>query len=384
AFVPTARKDREEARTVLEALGRLHTIGVSVDWTAYFGTAAKAGHVDLPTYAFQRQRYWLDQSRPSGDVTSAGLGAVDHPLLSALVPAPDFDGLTLTGRLSLAAQPWLADHAVNGAVVVPGAALAELALRAGEELGSPVLDELTLSTPMVLPTGGSLQLQVVVSAPDASGRRAVAVHSRTEHAPEWARNAQGFLAPAVEAPTFDLAAWPPPGAEPLSVDGLYEDLAATGVAYGPVFQGLTAAWKLDGAVYAEVSLPEEEHADATRFGLHPALLDSALHAIALGGLLPDANVGRPHLPFVWDRLSLHATAAIVLRVKVTPAGSAGTVAAVMCDAAGAPVAEIGSLTLRAHAAGQSAAAQRSLFQVDWVPAGAVVRDPFVPVLFDVA
>ncbi|MEV0538075.1 type I polyketide synthase, partial [Kitasatospora sp. NPDC050463] len=373
-FVPTARKDRSETRTLLEALGRLHTIGIAVDWATYFAPAG-SGRVELPTYAFQHRRYWLDQSLTSSDVTSAGLGAVDHPLLSALVPAPDADGLTLTGRLSLTAQPWLADHEVNGTVILPGAALAELALRAGEELGSPVLDELTLSSPMVLPASGSLQLQVVVAAADASGRRPVAVHSRTEDAPDWVRNAQGFLALATETPAFDFAAWPPAGAEPLAVDELYPDLAATGLGYGPAFQGLTAAWRVDSDVYAEITLPEECRADAVRFGLHPALLDAALHAIALGDFLPAAQ---PHLPFAFSGLTLHASGATALRIKVGSAAPGGALALALADGEGRPVAEIGALTLRPVSADQLSAARDMLHHLVWTAVTAGTATAEIP------
>ncbi|MER5786719.1 beta-ketoacyl synthase N-terminal-like domain-containing protein, partial [Streptomyces mobaraensis] len=282
-FVPSARKDRDEDRTVLEALGRLHTTGVSVDWAVYFGTTAKAGRVDLPTYAFQRQRYWLESG------TGTERGTLDHPLLLSATEVAGGESVLFSGRLSLSAQPWLADHAVNGTVIVPGAALAELAVRAGEEVGLPVLEELTLQAPLVLPPVGNVQIQLVVE-PE---RRRLSVHSQTEDALGWTQHAQGVLAETTDEPGFDLAVWPPAGAVPVEVDTLYDDLADLGLEYGPVFQGLTAAWQLDGDIYAEISLPDDAHLDVARFGLHPALLDAALHAIALGGFLP---AGQPHLP----------------------------------------------------------------------------------------
>ncbi|MER5786718.1 beta-ketoacyl synthase N-terminal-like domain-containing protein, partial [Streptomyces mobaraensis] len=245
-FVPTSRKDRDEDRTVLKALGRLHTTGLPIDWTAYFGTTAKAGRVDLPTYAFQYQRYWLPSGRPAGDVTAAGLGAVDHPLLAAVTEVAGGESVLFTGRLSLSAQPWLADHAVNGTVIVPGAALAELAVRAGEEVGLPVLEELTLQAPLVLPPVGNVQIQLVVEPK----RRRLSVHSQTEDALGWTEHAQGVLAPAADEPTFDLAVWPPADAKPVEVEHLYDDLAAMSLEYGPVFQGLTAAWRTDNEVFA--------------------------------------------------------------------------------------------------------------------------------------
>ncbi|MGC4951541.1 polyketide synthase dehydratase domain-containing protein, partial [Streptomyces sp. DT224] len=292
AFVPTARKDRDGDLTFVEALATLHTTGVALDWEAYF-PPAKRVRVDLPTYAFQHQRYWLPSGRPAGDVATAGLGAVDHPLLAAVTEVAGGESVVFSGRLSLSAQPWLADHAVNGTVILPGAALAELAVRAGDEVGLPVLEELTLQAPLVLPENGSVQIQVVVE-PE---RRRVSVHAKTEDVSGWIQHAQGVLAGVSGGVSgVDLAVWPPAGAEPVDVGTLYDDLAGLGLEYGPTFQGLTAAWRTDGEVFAEVSLPEDTHADARRFGLHPALLDAALHAIALGGFLPP---DRPHLPFAF-------------------------------------------------------------------------------------
>ncbi|MFJ4851755.1 SDR family NAD(P)-dependent oxidoreductase, partial [Streptomyces sp. NPDC088733] len=371
-FAPALRGGRPEAETVTTALAQAHATGVTVDWEAYF---ARTGgrQVELPTYAFQREWYWLESGGHFiGDVTSAGLGAADHPLLGAAVELPDSDGVLFTGRLSLTTHPWLADHAVMGSVLLPGTAFVELALRAGEQVGSEVLDDLTLEAPLVLPESGGVQLRLSVAGADDDGRRAVALHSRGENAPAdepWTRHAGGVLAPAaaVPAPASDLAAWPPPGAEPIAVDGLYDGMAAAGFDYGPVFQGLRAAWRLGDEVYAEVSLDEDAAATAEWFGLHPALLDATLHAAGLGGLVEDTGQGR--LPFAWGGVRLHATGAAAVRVRLAPAGR-DTVSLHLADATGAPVASVESLVLRAVSPEQIGAAARggrmeSLFEVDW-------------------
>ncbi|MCM2426159.1 SDR family NAD(P)-dependent oxidoreductase [Streptomyces sp. RKAG337] len=366
-LIPALRRDHSEAQLFTEALVRLHTRGVPVAWPALFGT----GHtsVDLPTYAFQHQHYWLaDSAVSTGDPSGLGQGTTTHPLLTAAITLPDTDGLLFTGRLSLATHPWLADHAVNGTVIVPGAALADLAIHTGDHTHTSTLQELTLSAPVVVPQTGAIHLRVRIGGVE---ERTLSVFSRAEGAAEdepWTRHADGLLTSHAAEPGFDLAQWPPAGAEAVAVDGLYGTMAASGLEYGPVFQGLRAAWKVGDEVFAEVALPEGT--DTNGFGLHPALLDAALHGIGLSG----ADSGVAELPFAWSDVALYATGATALRVRIAPAGSG--YALDLADAQGAPVASVGLLALRPVNTGELAAAQaaqaRDLYEIQW---SAVDADP---------
>ncbi|WP_436764508.1 polyketide synthase dehydratase domain-containing protein, partial [Streptosporangium sp. V21-05] len=249
----------------------------------------------------------------------------------------------------MAAQPWLADHVVNGTVIVPGTALVELAGRAGEELGCPLVRELTLQAPLVLAEDSGVRVQVVVGALQESGGRPVAIHSRAHDVQDWSLHAQGELAEqTTDEPGFAVAVWPPADAVAVAVEDLYERLAEIGLEYGPVFQGLARAWVRPGEVLAEVVLPEQAHGDAGRFGVHPALLDAALHASALGDLLPAPEPGRPYLPFAWSGVSVHAVGATTLRVRATRNTSAGLTGITLniADGSGAPVADIEALIVR--------------------------------------
>ncbi|MFE3938376.1 acyltransferase domain-containing protein, partial [Streptomyces goshikiensis] len=368
AFAPALRSGRDEPTTLLSALSTAYVRGTAVDWSAYYAPLG-ARRVDLPTYAFQRSVYWLDAGRADGDVAAAGLGAADHPLLGAEVQLPDSDGHLFTGRLSLTTHPWLGDHRVMGAALLPGTAFVELALQAGEHVGCDLVDELTLEAPLVLPEHGGVQLRLSVAAADPAGRRrSLTLHSRPEGADAdepWTRHAVGVLATGAAPAPQGLTEWPPAGAEPVPVDGLYEGLAEAGFGYGPVFQGLRAAWQHGDTSYAEVALPEGAEGEAARFGLHPALLDAALHALGLRAADTGAD-GR--LPFSWSGVSLHAVGACELRVRLTT-GLGGEVALTIADATGAPVASVAGLALRSVSRDQLTAApdltRDALFRVEW-------------------
>jgi len=364
ALVGSLRRGEGDLTRFLTSVGELHVRGVPVDWQL------TGRVVDLPTYAFQRRRFWLESGGSAGDVGAIGLTATDHPLLGAAVPLAD-DGLVLTGLLSVRTQPWLADHAVSGTILLPATAFVELAIRAGDEVGLPVVEDLTIETPLVLPESGAVTLQVVVGGIDESGRRTIAVHSRPRDVPfdePWTRHASGVLGDAEIAQTDLGGQWPPAGAEPLDLAGFYQRLAAAGFGYGPAFQGLRAAWQVGGDVCTEVRLP---HADAVRYGLHPALLDAALHGMGLGGLLAEQDEGR--LPFAWAGVALHAAGATALRVRLSVVGP-DTISLAVADETGAPVATVRSLAIRSISAERLRAARAgsrdSLFRVEWtaVPA----------------
>jgi acyl transferase domain-containing protein/acyl-CoA synthetase (AMP-forming)/AMP-acid ligase II/acyl carrier protein/short-subunit dehydrogenase len=372
-FVPAARRGRDEVRTLTEALGRLHTRGVRLALPALF---PGAGRVDLPTYAFQHQRYWLLTPEAEGSATGLGLGATDHPLLGAALGLADSERVVLTGRLSVREHPWLADHAVLGTVLLPGAAFVELARRAAEHTGLDLVDELTLHAPLVLTEQDAVHVQVEVGEPDEHGRRPLRVHSRKESAgagEPWLHHASGVLAVDTATPDTDWTReWPPAGADPVAADELYDRIAGLGVDYGPAFQGLTAAWQRGDELFADVALPEELRGGAERYGIHPALLDAALHAM----FVPKRPDGQVVLPFSWNGVRVYTgNRATAVRVRITPAGP-DTYALVLADSTGLPVASVESLVARpvsAEALG-AAAGPDSLYRVDWVPAGAGAGD----------
>ncbi|WP_456115148.1 type I polyketide synthase [Streptomyces liliifuscus] len=376
ACVPVMRRDRDEVREFLTGLARLNVRGVPVSWEPL---TAGGRRVELPTYAFQRERYWLEVPSAVGDVTTVGLVPSEHPLLGAIMRRADVDGVVFTGRWSLRTHPWLGEHRVGSSVVFPGTGFVELLVRAGDEVGCGRIEELTQETPLVVPEHGALQLQVVVGAPEESGLRGVAVYSRVEGADEdvpWTRHASGLLSHSEASPGFELAQWPPAGAEALDVDNLYQRLADAGLVYGERFQGLKAGWIKGENIYAEIRLPEHAVAEAEQYALHPAVLDAALQSSGLNDS-PEMQA-TAYVPFSWSGVSLFAVGASVLRVCVRHVAR-DRVSLWVADGAGVPVAVVESLVLRAISSAQVGAAGGvpvvaggGLFEVVWSPVAGVV------------
>ncbi|MFE4059253.1 SDR family NAD(P)-dependent oxidoreductase [Streptomyces sp. NPDC059096] len=362
--VPALRAQRPEQEALLTALAALHVSGVRVDWPAWFsGTGAR--RTDVPTYAWQHRRYWPRPLAHAADIPGAGLTPTEHPLLGAAVSLAGSDGVLLTGRVGLRTHPWLADHTMGGMVLFPATGFLELAVRAGDQVGCGRVQELVLTTPLALDPAGAVAVQVAVGAPDASGGRPLDIHSRPADAAAdepWTPHATGVLVPGGHHLPFDEAAWPPADATPVDLAGFYERTE-----YGPVFQGLRAAWTRGDDVFAELELPARAD-DAALFGMHPALLTAALHAVEYVDL-KDADQGL--LPFSWAGVTLHASGATRLRARIGKDGE-DTVSIAAVDTAGRPVLSVESLALRPSSAarllGPGAADRACLLRLDWVPA----------------
>ncbi|MCM6776660.1 type I polyketide synthase [Nocardia sp. CDC159] len=375
---PLLRSGEDEVFGFLTALGTAHTGGATIDW-AHAHRAADPRTVALPTYAFQHQRYWLDPVYGLG-ARETGVRGVEHPLLGGELTLADSGGVLLTSRLSLHTHPWLADHTIGGSVLLPGTAFVEMALHIGDSIDSPVVEELILQAPLVVPETDPVELQIIVGGPRETGGRAIAFYSRPTGAPAdtaWTAHATGVLTAdaAGSAADADFGAWPPPGAAALPIGAAYEGLAELGYDYGPLFRGLKSVWRQGSEVFAEVELPENARESATRFGIHPALLDAALHAIAVSGAV-GVDEGMVKLPFAWENVSLFAVGAASLRVRIAATG-ADAVTITIADPAAGVVASVETLRFAAISVDQlalrgegAATTADALFELTWAPATA--------------
>ncbi|MEU8824622.1 SDR family NAD(P)-dependent oxidoreductase [Streptomyces sp. NPDC048636] len=394
AVVGSLRRDEGGLRRFLLSLGQAHVAGVRVDWQAVYAGSG-AHRVDLPTYAFQRERFWLTPSAQGGDVVAAGQDRMRHPVLAAAVQVADRDEWVFTGRFATGTQPWVGDHVVLGAVIVPGAALVELVLAAARHLGCELLDEMVFEAPLTLDEGSARHIRVTVGQPGEDGRREVAIHSLSETGSgtgtgtsetgggeegerQIVRHARGWLAPEAGPAAPFPASWPPVAAVESSADALYERLADAGLEYGPLFQGVQSVWRSGTEVFAEVALPEDTAVDG--FAIHPALFDSALHASML-----DKDPGSaPDLPFSWSGVRFGRPATSRVRVRIGGAGESAFRVDI-ADENGEMVLAVDSLAVRPVDPAQLTRArgeQNALFQLDWAPITGTSSQARVVVLGD--
>ncbi|MFD1120215.1 SDR family NAD(P)-dependent oxidoreductase, partial [Sphaerisporangium aureirubrum] len=379
--ISALRPGHPEPRTFLTALATVHANGVPVDWTPLFGTPAEREPaadtedarptprvLDLPTYPFQRQRYWMDGPATSADAAQLGLVAAEHPLLGAAVQMAEDDSWVFTSRISLTTHPWLADHAINDTVIIPATAFIDLAIATGDQAGCTTVDELIVHTPLTLDATTTLTLQLTLGAPDNQGHRALSIHSRPNTTATWTQHATATLTTAgTPPPARDETAWPSPGAEPHDLTEAYTLLAGHGYNYGPTFQGLHAMWRHGDDIHADIRLPAPDtagHKGVAGHTIHPALLDAVLHPLALHALRADGPA-RQLLPFSFSGIALYATGATQLRARLTPTGDT-TYRLALTDPAGAPVATVDTITLRATTA-TTLAPSEPLYRVNWTP-----------------
>jgi acyl transferase domain-containing protein/SAM-dependent methyltransferase len=359
------RAERAKGRPLTE-LARVWAAGGMIAWASVHqhGTPMRLG--GLPTYPFATTGYWVDP--PAATPEPAGAAADEHPMLDLAGAVTGADGtVTVTGGVSVAAQPWLGDHVVNGRVLLAGTAFVDMVGRAGTGAGAGRIEELTLHAPLDLTGGGRFTVRIVLGPAGPDGTRTVEVTSRPADAARnrpWSRHATGTCGPLRGALDFDLTQWPPPGARQLPSDDYYAAMDAAGYTYGPSFQSLRAVWARGSEVFAEVELPAGAATDAGRYGVHPALLDSALHAMGFGTWF---DGGGGLVPFAWTGMAVHTPGVTGrARVRLTAAGSSG-VGLQLADADGKPMAQLDSLVLRSATGERPDLARDALFTVEWVP-----------------
>ncbi len=293
AGLPSLRRNRDDVRVLLDSVAQLYVRGASINWSAFDeGTAPRK--VLLPTYPFQRARYWVDLPLP-GRLHQQELAPGDHPLLGRRLKTPLLRQTIFESRIRADAPSFLADHRVMGATLFPGTAFIELALAAAAAAtdggdGPFTLAHLTLSEPLPL-HDETVTLQTMLT-PEADGLLSVQIASIEPGNEEVAHtHATGAVRPAdvSSLPTADLPALRARCTQAVDVTSFYESLADKQLEYGPAFRGVTELWHGEGVALGRVELPDAAGAGEP-FRLHPALLDACFHVIGAAVAAREAGV----------------------------------------------------------------------------------------------
>ena len=315
-WVPSLNKEQQDHDLILKSLSQLHVSGLNLDWDGYFEPFG-TGRVELPTYAFQREHFWIEES--SDREIGAGLVDTQHLLLGGSTQIAGTDMHIFSTVVSADEPIWVQEHKVMDAVLMPGTAFIEAMRVAGNKVDDDSWDvaDVIILAPMILAEKQNIKQQVIVGARDGD-TRPVQIYSAPEGSDdlqEWQLHAECKLVLTAGIPD-EKTALPPAGAEKMDVASLYSDLDDLGYGYGPTFQGIIEGYHVGTEVWAKVTLPESAEGSAIRYGLHPALLDAAMHSLLLTQRLRAEESDDVFVPFEAGRLTVAKEGLSQLWVRV--------------------------------------------------------------------
>lgn len=298
--IPTLLRGEETPQLIDRTLAKVLIAGVDIDLQCLFPHTGR--FVQLPNYAWQRERHWhVDTPESSGHLHRERV----HPLLGYPLPEHEF---TWDNRLDTQLFPSLGDHRVGDSVLFPGAGFTELALAAALQYqpGAYVeIEELEIHSPLLLHADFSKKVRVIVDSADG----AISIVSRsTAQAEPWVQHvvaripgearggSLGSVAPVLPARAPDFTT-----AEHLTLT------RAVGLNYGPAYQAVEAGWIDGNRVLARLTVPVPIEAELAALNLHPALLDSAFQLITqLLSQDADSHTGLAFIPVKLGRISFAA------------------------------------------------------------------------------
>jgi acyl transferase domain-containing protein/aryl carrier-like protein len=376
-WLPSLRKGHDDWEQILSTLGALFTCGCEVDWRGFDGDYARS-RKRIPTYPFQRQRYWFDSALPALETEDrpADIG----PLLGRRIDSPVVEG-TLHEATFTARQPsMLADHQVFGTTVVPGACYIAMALEAIQAPAdkSVELSDVVFGQALVLPEGGRRTVQFAVIRNGSHGER-FAVYSRDPDCDQpgsWTLHTNGDLKVVPNRPSGDggtLEEIRSRAGEQLDGAAFYRATAAREIELGPAFRWLERIWRGDGEALGQLRPVGAAEAGSL---LPPGLLDAAFQT--LGAALPAAVAEATFLPFAIERFRFHGGAEqpAWCHGRLRPAAGGGIVFTGdlrLLDGTGKVVAEVAGVQIKraepwALRPRLAESAAECLYELSWPPA----------------
>ncbi len=344
AMVASIRRGIEDDVQIVSALGELYRHGATCDFRGLHADQTMR-KLAMPTYPFERSRYWYDAPKSGLSQTSVVGSPTQHPLLGSKLRLASAAQTCFEQTLTAQHPKWIGDHRVFDFAVFPAAGYVELALAAARALDRPShLSQLIIREPLAIDPQQHRRLQTVITPIDADQMQ-VEVFSQDENEEGWTLHAQAVLREGSSAsPTNDLQSALARCNEPVDVDSLYEQLDGFGLPYGPRFRTLKNISIGNGELVADISLSDEEQAAGERYLLHPALLDGCLQSLAA---LSDRN--ETMLPVAVDSIQLYASSTTQVRcharISTTETG-APAAEVTLIDTEGGCVGQLSGIKLR--------------------------------------
>ncbi|MCB9457865.1 MAG: polyketide synthase dehydratase domain-containing protein [Anaerolineaceae bacterium] len=305
-WIPSLRPGHTDWTQMLKSLGALYVAGLDVDW-AGFDRDYPRRRVSLPTYPFQRERYWLDTHATRRQVAPLG-DDVLHPLLGARLRSPAVQDIVYESRLNAYYPAYLDHHRIYGAVVMPSPVYLEMALAGAEDAFGPGphgVENLSIQEALILPEEGFRTIQLVIK-PEGTGRASFQVFSLGER-DEWKQYASGGLALHMDMPqtadTLVVADIQARCTDELPGSSYYDQIREIGLEFGQSFRGIEHIWRRDGEALGKIQLPEGLIHDTKAYHIHPAFLDACFHL--LGVPLPDYTFDTTYLLIGIDQYRLY-------------------------------------------------------------------------------
>lgn len=314
AWLPSLHPKQPAWQTLLHSLGSLYVQGVAVDWAAFHAGYEQA-KVSLPTYPFQRQRYWLGTTLPTTRPAPAVSAGDVHPLLGRRLSLPRSAEVRFETAFSPDAPAYLGDHRLFETVVVPAAshiAMLLAAVPAAWHTDACHIADFIFPQTLVLPDERPRAVQLLLQ-PESDGVFACHILSQGDTA-DWTVHASGRVAPrptpANGAASVNLADIQGRCPQPLAGDAFYAAYAATGYGWGPAFRWLAELWQGQGEALCRMApAAAATLGDLSAYLLHPGLIDSAFHVLAScePTLAQELQAGDYiYIPFSINHIYLHA------------------------------------------------------------------------------
>ena len=281
-WLPSLRPGQPEWSTLLESLADLYVHGAPVDW-AGFDAGWPRRRLSLPSYPFQRSRYWAEEGdrSPRPLLASGGAGPGAHPFLQRHVTLAEGNGTQVfEGEIGIPGFPYLRDHRVQDGAVVPATAWAEMALgafTAAQGPGPVVMEGIEYEKPLFLSEEARFRVQVALHPSAACTTFSISSRRADAAAGGWTKHVTGRVRagqPTDRRHQRDVAALRARCPEEVAGVEFYRLLRERGNAWGPAFQGIERLWRSEGEAWSLVQVPAGLQPEVALYLSHPAVADA--------------------------------------------------------------------------------------------------------------